>query len=157
VFEAGGARAALSGVETARPDVIILDLGLPDGDGVDVTRRLRTRGQIPILILSVKGDEADKIAALEAGADDYLTKPFGVGELHARLRVCLRRVAGTLPGAPFRTGRLQVDLTRRLVKVGDSPLQLTPTEYDLLKALIQAGGKVLTHQQLIRQVWGAGY
>jgi two-component system KDP operon response regulator KdpE len=157
VFEADRAEAAVAAVESARPDVIVLDLGLPDGDGVEVTRQIRARGQTPILILSVREHEEDKIEALEAGADDYLTKPFGVGELHARLRACLRRVAGSRPGDPFRLRGLQVDLTRRLVKVGDSPVQLTPTEYDLLKALIQAEGKVLTHQQLIRQVWGPGY
>lgn len=157
VFEAGGARAALAAVEAVRPDVIILDLGLPDESGVEVARRLRVRDQIPILVLSVKDREEDKVAALEAGADDYLTKPFGVGELHARLGVLLRRVAGSRSGIPFRTGDLEVDLTRRLVKVGGSPVQLTPTEYDLLKALIHAAGKVLTHDQLMRQVWGPGY
>jgi two-component system, OmpR family, KDP operon response regulator KdpE len=157
VFEAGGARAAVPAVETARPDVVILDLGLPDGDGVEITRQLRDRGQIPILILSVKDQEEDKIAALEAGAEDYLTKPFGVGELHARLRVLLRRVAGGRLGIPFRLRGLEVDLTRRLVKIGGSTVQLTPTEYELLKVLVQAGGKVLTHQQLLRQVWGPGF
>ena len=157
VFEAGGARAALVAVEAVRPDVIILDLGLPDGDGVEVTQQLRDRDRIPILILSVKDQEEDKIAALEAGAEDFLTKPFGIGELHARLRVLLRRVAGSRPGTPFRLGGLEIDLTRRLVKVGGSTVQLTPTEYDLLKVLVQAAGKVLTHQQLLRQVWGPGY
>jgi len=157
VFEAAGARAALAAVETVRPDVVILDLGLPDGDGVEVTRQLRHRDQIPILILSVKDQEEDKVAALEAGADDYLTKPFGIGELHARLRVLLRRVAGWRPGAPFRLRNLEVDLTRRLVKMRGNVLQLTPTEYDLLKVFVQSTGRVLTHQQLLRQVWGPGY
>ena len=157
VFEAPGAVAALAAVETVRPDVIILDLGLPDGDGVAVTRQLRTHSQIPILILSVKDREEDKIAALETGADDYVTKPFGVGELHARLQVLLRRLAGSYPGAPFRSGDLEVDLTRRLVKVRGRVVRLTPTEYDLLKVLIQAAGRVLTHQQLLRQVWGPAY
>lgn len=157
VFEAGGARAALAAVEAVRPDVIILDLGLPDGDGAEVTQQLRDRDQIPILILSVKDREEDKIAALEAGAEDYLTKPFGIGELHARLRVLLRRIVGSRPGTSFRLGDLEVDLTRRLVKVGGITVQLTPTEYDLLKVLVHAAGRVLTHQQLLRQVWGPGY
>jgi two-component system, OmpR family, KDP operon response regulator KdpE len=157
VFEAGSARAALAAVEAVRPDVIILDLGLPDRDGVEVTRQLRDRDRIPILILSVKDQEEDKITALEAGADDYLTKPFSVGELHARLRVLLRRVAGGRAGTPFRLGGLEVDLTRRVVRVRGAPVQLTPTEYDVLKVFIQAAGRVLTHQQLLRQVWGPGY
>lgn len=157
VFEAAGAVAALAAVETVRPDVIILDLGLPDGDGVAVTRQLRNHSQTPILILSVKDREEDKIAALETGADDYVTKPFGVGELHARLQALLRRVAGSYPGSTFRSGGLEVDLTRRLVKVQGRVVRLTPTEYDLLKALIQAAGRVLTHQQLLRQVWGPAY
>ena len=157
VFEAAGARAALAAVETVHPDVLILDLGLPDGDGVEVARQLRDRDQIPILVLSVKDQEEDKIAALEAGADDYLTKPFGVRELHARLRVLLRRVAGWRPGSPFRLRDLEVDLTSRLVKMRGTVLQLTPTEYDLLKVFVHSAGKVLTHQQLLRQVWGPGH
>lgn len=157
VFEAAGAVAALDAVGTVRPDVIILDLALPDGDGVAVTRQLRNRGQIPILILSVKDQEADKISALEAGADDYVTKPFGVGELHARLQALLRRAAGSRQESPFRLGDLEVDQTRRLVKVRGRIIRLTPTEYELLKALIQAAGRVLTHQQLLRQVWGPGH
>lgn len=157
VFEAASARAALAAASSVRPDVVILDLGLPDGDGIEVTRRLRQVERIPILILSVRDQEEEKVAALEAGADDYITKPFGVGELHARLRVLLRRGAGSRTGEPFRSGDLEVDLTRRLVKMSGDVVQLTPTEYDLLKALVHAGGKVLTHQQLLQQVWGPEY
>ncbi len=156
ILEADTAGEALPTVSSARPDVVILDLGLPDGDGVEVTRALREWTQTPILILSVRDQEEEKIAALEAGADDYLTKPFSVGELRARLRALLRRAAGSTPDVPFRTGDLEVDLTRRVVKVQGTPVPLTPTEYDLLKALVQAGGKVLTHRQLLTQVWGTG-
>ncbi len=157
ILEADTAGEALATVSSLRPDVIILDLGPPDRDGIEVTRTLREWAQTPILILSVTDQEREKIAALEAGADDYLTKPFSVGELRARLGALLRRSAGTRPGAPFRTGDLEVDLTRRAVKMGNTLVSLTPTEYDLLKVLVQAGGNVLTHQQLLRQVWGVHY
>jgi two-component system KDP operon response regulator KdpE len=157
VFEAAGARAALAAVPAVRPDVVILDLGLPDGDGVDVTKQLRAADHASILVLSVRDQEEDKVAALEAGAEDYLTKPFGINELHARLRVLLRRRGAHRAAGPIRTGDLEIDLDRRVVKLRGKPVHLTPTEYDLLKALVQAGGKVLTHQQLLRQVWGPGY
>ncbi len=157
VFEAASGRAALAAASSIRPDVVILDLGLPDGDGIEVTRQLRQVERIPILILSVRDQEDEKVAALEAGADDYITNPFGIEELHARLRVLLRRVAGSRTGEPYRSGDLQVDLSRRLVKKAGEVVQLTPTEYDLLKALVQAGGKVLTHQRLLQQVWGPAY
>ncbi|HMQ51818.1 MAG TPA: response regulator [Anaerolineae bacterium] len=157
VFEAATGQAALTGVTQHRPDVVILDLGLPDLDGLQVTARLREWSQIPIIILSVRGQETDKIAALDAGADDYLTKPFGVGELMARLRVVLRRVTPATDEPIFTTADLTVDLARRLVTIAGQELQLTPTEYDLLRALVNHAGRVLTHQQLLRQVWGLGY
>jgi two-component system KDP operon response regulator KdpE len=157
VLEAATGQEALAAVATERPEVVILDLGLPDVDGVEVTRQLREWSQIPIIILSVREHEADKIAALDAGADDYLTKPFGVGELLARLRVALRHATQPAGESIFQTGELTVDLVRRVVSVGDHEVQLTPTEYDLLRVLVTNAGKVLTHRQLLRQVWGVGY
>ncbi|MFN8493002.1 MAG: response regulator [Caldilineaceae bacterium] len=142
------------------PDLIILDLGLPDMDGLEVTKRLREWTQIPIIVLSARGREDDKIAALDAGADDYLTKPFGMGELLARLRVALRhasRSAGEPEDAHFQVGELSVDLARRQVRVGENEVHLTPNEYKLLTTLIQHAGKVVTHRQLLREVWGPGY
>ena len=140
-----------------RPDLVILDLGLPDLDGIEVTRLLREWTHIPIIILSVRGQETDKIAALDAGADDYLTKPFGVGELLARMRVALRRAGQSGDEPVFTSGDLMVDLTRRVVTVAGHEVQLTPTEYDLLRVLVTHAGKVLTHHQLLREVWGMGY
>jgi two-component system KDP operon response regulator KdpE len=157
VIEAASGQEALSGVTTQKPNIVILDLGLPDIDGVEVTRLLRQWTQIPIIILSVRGSESDKIAALDAGADDYLTKPFGVGELLARLRAALRRVAQTTNEPVFTSGSLKVDLARRLVTVSGREVQLTPTEYELLRVLITHAGKVLTHHHLLREVWGAEY
>jgi two-component system, OmpR family, KDP operon response regulator KdpE len=157
VLEAATGEEALAVTASGRPDAIILDLGLPDVDGVDLTRRLREWSQTPIIVVSVRDREEDKIAALDAGADDYLTKPFGVGELMARLRVVLRRAA-TLDNEPvFHADRLCVDLTRREVLVDGQPIALTPTEYDILRVMIQHAGKVLTHQQLINLVWGNNY
>lgn len=157
VFEADSGQATISAVVADRPDLIILDLGLPDMDGVQVTRLLREWTRLPILILSVRGQEADKIAALDAGADDYLTKPFGIGELLARMRAALRRV-GQSGGQPvFASGDLMVDLVQRIVTVAGQTVQLTPTEYDLLRVLVAHAGQVLTHHQLLREVWGMGY
>jgi two-component system KDP operon response regulator KdpE len=157
ILEATNGEEALSAVATEHPDIIILDLGLPDIDGVEVTRRLREWTQIPIVIVSVREQENDKIAALDAGADDYLTKPFGVGELMARLRVALRRSAQVEDEPVFSTGELVVDLNQREVRVDGQIIALTPTEYDLLRTLIKHAGKVLTHDQLLRAVWGTAY
>ena len=157
VIEAASGQEALSDATTQKPDIVILDLGLPDIDGVEVTRLLRQWTQIPIIILSVRGSERDKIAALDAGADDYLTKPFGVGELLARLRAALRRAAQTTSEPVFTSGSLKVDLARRLVSVSGREVQLTPTEYELLRVLVTHAGKVLTHHHLLREVWGTEY
>lgn len=157
VFEAENGQTAIASVTASRPDILILDLGLPDMDGIEVTRLLREWTQLPIIILSVRGQEADKIAALDAGADDYLTKPFGAGELLARMRTALRHVAQTANDPVFTTGDLSVDLTRRTVSLAGREVQLTPTEYDLLKVLVTHSGKVLTHRQLLREVWGGEY
>jgi two-component system KDP operon response regulator KdpE len=158
VHEAADGAEALSAVLVHRPDMIILDLGLPDMDGIEVTRRLREWSQTPIIILSVREAEQDKIDALDAGADDYLTKPFGTGELLARMRVVQRRqIANTKNEPVFQSGILKVDFSRRLVSVNEKEVQLTPTEYDLLRVLVTHAGKVITHRQLLRQVWGDGY
>jgi two-component system, OmpR family, KDP operon response regulator KdpE len=157
VFEARNGQEALSQVVAQRPDVLVLDLGLPDMDGVQVTQLLREWTSLPILILSVRDREESKIAALDAGADDYLTKPFGSGELLARLRAALRRSAQSSAGPVFITDDLKVDLARRIVTLADSEVQLTPTEYELLRVLVSNAGKVLTHHHLLREVWGVGY
>ena len=154
VWEASTGEQALQAAPAARPDVIILDLGLPDIDGTEITRLLREWTQTPIIILSVREEESDKIAALDAGADDYLTKPFGPGELLARIRAILRRAGRTENGAVFTLDGLTVDLAQRMVLVGANRVQLTPTEFDLLRVLVQHAGKVLTHRQLVREVWG---
>ena len=156
-IEAASGQEALSKAATDKPDIIVLDIGLPDINGIEVTRLLRQWTQIPIIILSVRGAESDKIAALDAGADDYLTKPFGVGELMARLRAALRRAAQTTSEPVFTSGSLKVDLSRRLITVSGLEVQLTPTEYELLRVLVTHAGKVLTHHFLLRDVWGAEY
>jgi two-component system KDP operon response regulator KdpE len=157
LLEAATGREALDAVAAHRPDLIILDLGLPDLDGVEVTRLLREWSRIPIIILSVRGSERDKIAALDAGADDYLTKPFGVGELMARVRVAMRHALGEVAEPVFRVGGLAVDRTRRTVTLDGNEVQLTPTEYELLRVLVSHSGRVLTHRQLLREVWGLEY
>jgi two-component system KDP operon response regulator KdpE len=154
VLEAATGEEALAMTVSGRPDVIILDMGLPDMDGLDVTRRLREWTQIPIIIVSVRDREEDKIATLDAGADDYLTKPFGVGELTARVRAALRRSAQPESESVFQKDDLMVDLARRNVLKQGQAVSLTPTEYDILRVLIQHAGKVLTHEQLIHSIWG---
>jgi two-component system KDP operon response regulator KdpE len=146
-------------VKTAqlRPDLVILDMGLPDMDGLEVLKRLREWTQTPVIILSVRDSDRDKVAALDAGADDYLTKPFSLEELMARIRMAQRHAQPQQQEAIFTSGRLQVDLTRRLVTVNGDPVKLSPTEYGLLRLLIQHAGKVLTHQQILRAVWGPEY
>lgn len=157
VFEAARGEEAISQVSAQRPDAIVLDLGLPDLDGLQVTRLLREWSQTPILILSVRGGEADKIATLDAGADDYLTKPFSSGEMLARLRAVLRRAKKSSGDSVFQTGALKMDLEKHLVTIDEHEIQLTPTEYDLLRVMVNDAGKVLTHKQLLRSVWGVGY
>jgi two-component system KDP operon response regulator KdpE len=157
VIEAESGEEALQMAATQRPDLVILDLGLPDIDGIEVTRRLREWSQTPIIILSVRDQEKDKISALDAGADDYLTKPFGVGELTARIRAAMRHTAPVESEPIFQSEGLVVDLAHRQITLNGNEVSLTPTEYDLLRLLIQYAGKVLTHHQLLRQVWGAAY
>jgi two-component system, OmpR family, KDP operon response regulator KdpE len=157
VMEAASGKEALAMVSSQHPDLIILDLVLPDIDGVEITRRLRRWTQIPIIILSVKGSEKDKIAALDAGVDDYLTKPFSAGELLARIRVAWRHKAQTSKEPVFIDGEIFIDLTKRIVKVSGQEVQLTPTEYDILQKLVNHAGGVITHRQLLQEVWGEQY
>jgi two-component system KDP operon response regulator KdpE len=157
--EATTGEQALVEAATRAPDLVLLDLGLPDLDGVEVARRLREWSAVPIVVLSARGQENDKILALDAGADDYLTKPFGTGELLARMRVALRhadRVAAGLGDSAVETGDLRVDLAARRVLVRGVEVRLTRTEFNLLAALAKHAGKVLTHRQLLQEVWGPG-
>jgi two-component system KDP operon response regulator KdpE len=152
-------RQGLIDAGTRKPDVVILDLGLPDGDGVDFIRDVRAWSQMPIVVLSARVDETDKIEALDAGADDYLTKPFGVGELLARVRAAMRRGARGVGGASavFRFGDVQVDFASRSIRKADKTVHLTPIEFRLLGFMIQNAGRVLTHRQILREVWGPSY
>jgi two-component system, OmpR family, KDP operon response regulator KdpE len=157
VAEASSGHEGLNQTAIFHPDLIILDLGLPDFDGTEVVRRLREWTQIPIIILSVREQEQDKIRALDAGADDYITKPFGMGELLARIRVALRHIAKTEDEPVLTFGELTVDLAHRRVTLKGEDLKLTPTEYEILKYLALQAGKVVTHRQLLRAVWGPNY
>lgn len=155
--EAENGHAGLAAAAAFKPDIILLDLGLPDLDGIEVISRLREWSLVPIIVLSVRERENDKVAALNAGADDYLTKPFGVGELLARIKASLRRSLQVVPEPVFTSRDLQVDLTRRLVTVSGREISLTPTEYDILRLMVTHAGKVLTHSQILKQVWGMAY
>jgi two-component system KDP operon response regulator KdpE len=160
LLEAETGREALALASSHDPDLIILDLGLPDTDGLDLVAELRGWTQTPIIVVSARGRERDKVLALDLGADDYLTKPFGSQELLARIRVALRhssRATGAELGSVFRAGSLSVDLAHRKVRVHDELVHLTPLEYKLLKVLIEHCGKVLTHRQLLERVWGPAH
>lgn len=160
LLEGGTAQEGIRQASLQHPDLIILDLGLPDMDGLDVTRQLREWAHMPIIVLSARDQENDKVMALDAGADDYLTKPFGTSELLARMRVALRhalRVAQGTDEPVFTTGNLKVDMAHRQVFVGETEVHLTPIEYKLLLLLVQYAGKVVTQSQLLRSVWGPNY
>jgi len=160
VFEADRGRQGIIEAGVRKPDLIILDLGLPDMDGVAVIKTIREWSSMPIIILSARSTEQHKIEALDAGADDYLTKPFGLGELLARIRVALRHSASSPEqdqNGVFSTGALKVDLLKRQVAVGDRDVHLTPIQYRLLSLLIKNAGKVLTHQYILKEVWGPSY
>ena len=154
---ADSGHAALAAAAVTKPDVILLDLGLPDLDGIEVIRRIREWSHVPIIVLSVREREDDKVAALDAGADDYLSKPFGVSELKARIRAALRRTLQQTPEPVFTSGDLTVDLINRRVSCRGEEISLTPTEYDILRLLVTHAGKVLTHRQILKQVWGIAY
>ena len=155
VLEADTGEAAVTAAASERPDLVVLDLGLPDVDGLEVLRRIRSTSQVPVIVLSVRSDERGKVEALDLGADDYVTKPFGMEELTARVRTALRHRLQEQGAAPvFRTGDLAVDLVRRLVTVRGAEVKLSAKEYDLLRLLVMHAGKVLTHQFLLRELWG---
>jgi two-component system KDP operon response regulator KdpE len=155
VIEASCGREAITLTATERPELVLLDLGLPDMDGLEVIQRLREWSTVPIIVVSVREREAEKVAALDGGADDYVTKPFGVGELLARMRTALRhRLQAEVDAPVYHSAGLSVDLGRRLVSIDDQEVKLTPKEYDLLRMLVIHAGKVITHRQLLREVWG---
>jgi two-component system KDP operon response regulator KdpE len=154
VFDATTGQDGIVQAAQRRPEIILLDLGLPDLDGVEVLKRIREWSRVPVIVLSVRDREDDKIAALDAGADDFVTKPFGSGELLARLRTTLRRAQPQSAQAVFRAGHLEVDMAARIVRKNGQEVKLTPTEYALLRLLVVHAGKVLTHRQLLTEVWG---
>jgi two-component system KDP operon response regulator KdpE len=154
VFDAATGRDGIVQAAQCRPEIILLDLGLPDLEGVEVLKRIREWSRVPVIILSVRDREHDKIAALDAGADDFVTKPFGSGELLARLRTTLRRSQPPSAEAIFRTGNLEINLSTRSVRKNGQEVKLTPTEYALLRRLVVHAGKVLTHRQLLTEIWG---
>src|SRR5450432_1134322 len=160
VIEASTGQQGLREASARKPEIVLLDLGLPDIDGVEVTQKLREWSFVPIIVLSVREHEDEKIEALDAGADDYLTKPFGAGELLARIRVAQRhrsRAADATSSPLFTVGDLRVDLARRQVTVSGDEVHLTPTEYQLLAVLIRSAGRVIAHRALLKEVWGSGY
>lgn len=158
VFEAATAAEALRVARAKRPDLVILDLGLPDADGVDLIHAIRALSEVPIIVLSVRASEQQKVAALDAGASDYVTKPFATGELIARLRALLRdRRAGPQPGPILQAGPITVDVPKHEVRIDGIEVKLTPKEFDLLALLVSSHGRLLTHRQLLREVWGAAH
>lgn len=157
IDEAATGQDGINRAALFKPDLIVLDLGLPDIDGKEVVKRLREWSAIPIIILTARDQEKEKIDALDAGADDYVTKPFGMGELMARMRVSLRHVANSDEEPVITCGDLSIDLAQRRVTIGQREVKLTPTEYDIIKVLAQNAGKVLTHKQLLKAVWGNAY
>jgi len=159
VVEAPTGREALAHAASRNPDLLLLDLGLPDMDGLELTRAVRRDRRTPIIVVSARGQERDKVAALDLGADDYLTKPFGTGELLARIRVALRHATGPGPDVPavFEAGDVRIDLDRRLVERSGAPVHVTRTEYRLLEILARNAGRVLTHRQLLEAAWGPNY
>jgi two-component system KDP operon response regulator KdpE len=157
IIEAETGSDALDKTYSQKPDLLILDLGLPDMDGVEVTRQVRSMTDVPIIILSVRSSDKDKIGALDAGADDYLTKPFSMGELLARVRVVLRRLEPQISAAVLKAGELALDIPRHRLTLAGKEIALTPTEFDILFVLMQNRGVVVTHRQLIHKVWGSVY